>query len=123
VKFLEGEGACAAVGGEIGRERGDASEEVLGAGLEIEGNRFLRLSAARRRRLGKVAPGIGLFRILGHKKDGVAVFGFCSGHPLERLFLGVTAGFGAFLRLGGVMIPGSGVWQFLGGFSVGGLVG
>jgi hypothetical protein len=35
VKFLEGEGACAAVGGEIGRERGDASEEVLGSGSEI----------------------------------------------------------------------------------------
>jgi hypothetical protein len=41
VKFLEGEGASAAVGGEIGRERGDALEEVLGAGTEIEDHRFL----------------------------------------------------------------------------------
>jgi hypothetical protein len=29
VKFLEGQGASAAVGGEIGRERGDAFKEVL----------------------------------------------------------------------------------------------
>jgi hypothetical protein len=36
VKFLEGEGASAAVGGEIGRERGDALEEVLCSGTEIE---------------------------------------------------------------------------------------
>jgi hypothetical protein len=35
VKFLEGEGAGACVGGEIGRERGDALEEFLGAGTEI----------------------------------------------------------------------------------------
>jgi hypothetical protein len=81
VKFLEGESARAAVGGEIGRERGDALEEVLGSGTEIEGYRFLWLSAARRRWLGKGAPGSGLFRILGHKKMGVAVFGFYSGHP------------------------------------------
>jgi hypothetical protein len=33
VKFLEGEGAGATVGGEIGRERGDALEEVLGSGV------------------------------------------------------------------------------------------
>ena len=46
VKFLEGEGASAAVGGEIGRERGDALEEVLGSGTEIEDHRFLWLSAA-----------------------------------------------------------------------------
>jgi hypothetical protein len=38
------------VGGEVGRERGDAFEEVLGADLEIEGHRFLWLSAARSRR-------------------------------------------------------------------------
>ena len=31
VKFLEGQGASAAVGGEIGTESGDALEEVLGA--------------------------------------------------------------------------------------------
>jgi hypothetical protein len=36
VKFLEGESACAAVGGEIGTERGDALEEVFGAGIEIK---------------------------------------------------------------------------------------
>jgi hypothetical protein len=29
VKFLDGEGAGAAMAGEIGRERGDALEEVL----------------------------------------------------------------------------------------------
>jgi hypothetical protein len=29
------------VAGEIGRERGDAFEEVLGSGTEIEGYRFL----------------------------------------------------------------------------------
>ena len=68
VKFLEGEGAGAAACGEIGRERGDAFKEVLCSGTEIEGYRFLRLSAARRRRLGKGAPGSGLFRILGHKR-------------------------------------------------------
>ena len=55
VKFLEGQGASAAVGGEIGRESGDALEEVLGADLEIEGHRFLWLSAARRW-LGKGVP-------------------------------------------------------------------
>jgi hypothetical protein len=54
VKFLEGQGAS--VCGEIGRERGDTLEEVLGSGTEIEDHRFLRLSAARRR-LGKGAPG------------------------------------------------------------------
>jgi hypothetical protein len=53
VKFLEGEGASAAVGGEIGRERGEALKEVFGSGIEIEDHRFLRLSAARRRRLVK----------------------------------------------------------------------
>lgn len=37
MKFLDGEGASAAVGGKVGRESGDAFEEVLGAGLEIEG--------------------------------------------------------------------------------------
>ena len=68
VKFLEGEGAGAAVGGEIGRERGDALEEVLCSGPEIEGHRLLRLSAARRR-LGKGAPGSGLFRILGQMDE------------------------------------------------------
>jgi hypothetical protein len=36
-------------------ERGDALEEVLGSGLEIEGHRFLWLSAARAR-LGKGVP-------------------------------------------------------------------
>jgi hypothetical protein len=41
VKFLEGEGVSAAVGGEIGRERGDALEEVLGSGTEIEDHRLL----------------------------------------------------------------------------------
>jgi hypothetical protein len=52
-----------AAGGEIGRERGDALEEVLGSGTEIEDHRLLGLSAARRR-LGKSAPGGGLFRVL-----------------------------------------------------------
>ena len=66
MKFLEGEGASAAVGGEIGREGADAlKKKVLGSGAEIEDHRFLRLSAARWR-LGKGAPGSGLFRILGH---------------------------------------------------------
>jgi hypothetical protein len=43
VKFLEGEGASAAVCGEIGRERGDAfkEKEVLCSGTEIEDHRFL----------------------------------------------------------------------------------
>jgi len=36
VEFLERQGASAAVGGEIGRERGDAFEKSLGAGVEIE---------------------------------------------------------------------------------------
>ena len=57
VKFLEGDGA---VGGEIGRERGNAFEEVLGADLEIEDHWLLWLRAAR---FGKGAPGSGLFRI------------------------------------------------------------
>ena len=35
------------MGGEIGRERGDAFEEVLCSGTEIEGHRLLGLSAAR----------------------------------------------------------------------------
>jgi hypothetical protein len=35
VKFLEG------MGGEIGRERGDALEEILCSGTEIEDHRFL----------------------------------------------------------------------------------
>jgi hypothetical protein len=52
--------------GEIGRERGDALEEVLGSGTEIEGHRLFRLSAARGRRLGG-----GLFSVLH------PVFGFC----------------------------------------------
>jgi hypothetical protein len=56
VKFLEGQGAGASVCGEIGRERGNALEEVLGSGTEVEDHRFLRLSAARRRWLGKGAP-------------------------------------------------------------------
>src|SRR5271166_6962125 len=64
VKFLEGQGASAAVGGEIGRESGDALEEVLGASTKIEDHRFLRLSASR---LGEGAPGSGLFRVLGIK--------------------------------------------------------
>jgi hypothetical protein len=55
VKFLEGEGAGAAMGGEIGRERGDALEEVLCSGTEIEGHRLLGLSAASGR-LGKGVP-------------------------------------------------------------------
>jgi hypothetical protein len=37
VKFLEGQGC---VGGEIGRESGDALEEVLGSGLEIADHRY-----------------------------------------------------------------------------------
>jgi hypothetical protein len=57
VKFLESEGASAALGGEIGRERGDELEEVLGSGTEIEGTGSSKLSAARCRRLGKGAPG------------------------------------------------------------------
>ena len=44
VKFLEGEGA--AVGGEVGRESGDAFEEVLGADLEIEGYRRRAMNLA-----------------------------------------------------------------------------
>ena len=66
---------CAA----IGRERGDALEEVSGSGTEIEDHWFLRLSAARRRWLGKGAPGSRLLRILGHKNAAVAVFGFRQG--------------------------------------------
>jgi hypothetical protein len=38
---------------------------------------------------------------------------------LERLFLGVTEAFGAFLRLGGVMIPRSCIRLFLGLRAVG----
>jgi hypothetical protein len=49
VKFLEARVPSAAVGGEIGRERGDGLEEVLGSGTEIEGYRLHRLSATRRR--------------------------------------------------------------------------
>jgi hypothetical protein len=82
VKFLEGEGASAAACGEIGSERGDALEEVLCSGTEIEGHRFLRLSAARCR-LGKGAPGSGLFRILGHKKDGRRGFRILLRAPLD----------------------------------------
>ena len=39
MKFLESEGASAAACGEIGRERGDALEEILCSGTEIEGHR------------------------------------------------------------------------------------
>jgi hypothetical protein len=63
VQFLEGQVPSAAVCGEIGRESGDALEEVLGSDTEIEDHRFLRLSAAR---LGEGAPGSGLVRILRH---------------------------------------------------------
>ena len=55
MKFLEDQGASAAAGGEIGRERGDALEEVLCSGTEIEGHRLLRLSEARGR-FGKDVP-------------------------------------------------------------------
>jgi hypothetical protein len=51
------------------------------------------------------------------KKWGVAVFGFRSRGPLERLFLGVTEAFGAFLRLGGVMIALGGVGRLQSRFS------
>jgi hypothetical protein len=61
VKFLEGEGASAAVAGEIGRERGDALKGNLGSGTKIEDNRFLLLSAARRRRLGKGEAALAVF--------------------------------------------------------------
>ena len=108
VKFLEGQGASAAVCGEIGRESSDALEEVLGSDTEIEDHRFLRLSAAR---LGEGAPGSGLVRILGH--CGVAVFGFrqegirfCLGEVLDksvpllkRPFHELTAAFGGFVAL------------------------
>ena len=61
VEFLERQGASAAVGGEIGRERGDAFEEGLGAGIEIEYHRVpLCLRATR---FGKGEPGSGLFRV------------------------------------------------------------
>jgi hypothetical protein len=53
-------------------------EKVLGSGTEIEATGSSKLSSARRR-FGKGAPGSGLFGILGHKKDGVAVFDFVSG--------------------------------------------
>ena len=45
VKFLERQGASAAVGGEVGRESGDAFEEVLGADIEIEDSRVPLRSA------------------------------------------------------------------------------
>jgi hypothetical protein len=41
VKFLEGDCASAAACGEIGRERGDAFEEVLCSGTEIDDHWFL----------------------------------------------------------------------------------
>jgi hypothetical protein len=63
VKFLEGQGASAAVGGEISIERGDALEEVC-SGTKIEDLRFLLLPT--RRPLGKGAPGSGLVSV--HKK-------------------------------------------------------
>jgi hypothetical protein len=48
VKFWRARGAAAS--GEIGRERGDALEEILCSGTEIEGgDQLLRLSAARGR--------------------------------------------------------------------------
>jgi hypothetical protein len=89
VKFLEGQGASAAVDGEIGRERGDALRKGLGSGIEIKDRWFLRLSAARRR-LSKGAPGSGLFRVLGHKNKRVCGFRISLQGPLERLFRGVT---------------------------------
>jgi hypothetical protein len=106
VKFLEGQGAGAAAGGEIGRERGDAFEEVLCSGIEIEDHRFLRLRATR---FGKGAPGSGLFRCgFGHKE-----------RSLERLILGVTGPFGGLMRLEGVLIPKDCIGMFPGGCSVG----
>jgi hypothetical protein len=85
VKFVKGQGASAAACREIGRESGDAFEEVLGSSIEIEDHRFLWLSAAR---FGKGAPGSWLFRcgLVRHKT--------CS--SLERLFLGVAEAFAAF---------------------------
>jgi hypothetical protein len=112
VKFLEGEGAGAAVGGEVGRERGDAFEEVLGADLEIEGHRFLWLSAARAR-LGQGAPRIWQFR--SHKKSGCGPSRPSSKRPFDER----TALFGGVCGFGGVMIPLGGVGRFLSGFSLG----
>ena len=113
VKFLEGEGAGAAVGGEIGRERGDAFEEVLGADLEIEGHRFLWLSAARAG-LGQGVPRIWQFRI--HKKKWRADKSAAS---LKRPFDERTALFGGVCGFGGVMIPLGGVGRFQSRFSLG----
>ena len=58
------------MGGEIGRERGDALEEVLCSGTEIEGHRLLRLSAARRGGLVKARHEAGCSESLGIKKMG-----------------------------------------------------
>jgi hypothetical protein len=86
VKFLEGQGASAAVGGQIGRESGDALEEVFGSGIEIEDHRFLRLSAARRG-FGKGAPGGRLF-ILGHKNAACGFRISLQGPPRKALSRG-----------------------------------
>jgi hypothetical protein len=75
-----GSSACGR-GRRIGRESGEALEEVLGSGIEINDHPFLRLRAARRR-LGKGSPGSRLFQngLSSSQKVGVLF-------PLEGSFL------------------------------------
>src|SRR5262244_2639566 len=46
-QFFQGQSAGASVGGEVGRERGDALQESLGAGVEVEfaGSSWLGIAA------------------------------------------------------------------------------
>ena len=105
MEFLERQGASAAVGGEIGRERGDAFEEGLGAGVEIEW-RLLLLGLS------------GRFDKMRARNRVVRVSAWAGRVLLKRLILGATEASGGLLSLGGVMIPWVGIRLFLGGFSV-----
>jgi len=91
-----------AVGGKIGGERGDAVQEGLGAGVDVE------FGVAGSTWFAEGAPGIGNGSFIGHKE-----------RPLKRLVLGVTAASGGLLRLGAIMIHLGGFRLFLGGFNVG----
>jgi len=101
VKFLEGEGAGAPRAARSAERGVMRLRKSWARAPKSRTTGYSKLSAARRR-LGKGAPGSGLFRVLH------SVFGFCqdldkSAAPRKALSRG-HVGVGAFLRLGGVMI-------------------
>jgi hypothetical protein len=59
-EFLQGQSASVAVGGKIGRERGDAIQEGLGAGIQIE------FRVAGSTWFAEGPPGIGNCSFIGH---------------------------------------------------------